>query len=71
MTTNTTTKPFKTGQEVYLAYHVPGCPYTIGESLIIASVTNQGTKKNPNYRYYVRGAWLYHDVLSTDPIDLE
>lgn len=56
-------RPFKKLDQVTLAHHVPGCPYVIGEKMTVLSVVNTGTKRNPNWRYYVRGAWLDHDAL--------
>lgn len=56
-------KPFKIGDEKYVGYHVPGSPYGVGERVVVMSVSNNGTRKNPTYRYYVRGAWYDHDAL--------
>lgn len=62
-------KPFKKLDEVYLSEYVPG-PYTVGERFTILSVVNNGTKRNPIWRYYVRGAWYDHDMLSvSDPLE--
>jgi hypothetical protein len=57
-------KPFRKLDRVFVAYRVPGSPYSVGEQVTIASVVNTGTKRNPTWRYYVAGAWFDHDALS-------
>lgn len=59
-------KPFKKLDYLYITRHVPGSPYTIGNRVTVVNVTNTGTKKSPTWRYYVAGAWLDHDTLSTE-----
>lgn len=68
-TTRTPAKPYKVGDEMYILYHVPGSPYGVGERVQIFSVSNNGTRKNPAYRYYVRGAWYDHEALSTENVN--
>lgn len=64
-----TTKPFKKLDYLFVTRPVPGTHLTIGARVTIASATNTATKRAPNWRYYVAGAWLDHDALSTvDPL---
>ena len=57
-----TKSKFKKLDRVCLSVFVPG-PHQIGEPLTVASVINQGTKRNPKWRYAVSGAFYDEDVL--------
>lgn len=64
-TTAKTVKPYKIGDELFTQYHVEGSPYAVGERVSVFSVRNLGSKREPYYRYYVRGAWYDHEALGT------
>lgn len=53
---------FRKLDRVKLSVFVPG-PYVIGDEMTVMSVVNNGTKRNPQWRYYVAGAWYDQDVL--------
>jgi len=60
--------PLKKLQDAYLTRAV--APYVTGERVTVLLVVNNGTKRNPSFRYYVAGAWLDADALSADPVAL-
>lgn len=66
----TTVRPFKKLDAVYVAVlNRPGCPYLMGEQVTVTSVVNEGTKRNPVWRYLVAGWSFYQDQVSaTDPL---
>lgn len=62
--------PLKKLQDAYVTRTIAGSPYVIGERVTVLSVVNNGTKRNPSFRYYVAGAWMDADALSADPVAL-
>lgn len=64
---NTATKcPFKKLDEAFVAR--AGFPAVIGTRVVITSIVNLGTKKNPLWRLCGDGMWFHADDLSpTNP----
>jgi hypothetical protein len=61
-----TKAPFKKLDQVFITR--AGFPQPIGTAVTIASVVNQGTKRNPSWRFYGFGMWFNaEDVSATNP----
>lgn len=70
MATKNPSAPFAKLQDAFITRCVPGTDLTIGQRVTVVNVLNQGTKKNPAWRFYVTpAAWLDADALSATPID--
>jgi len=63
-------KAYTIGTQLFIGQILPGSGFTLGERVQINSVMNQGTKKFPAYRYYVRGylsaGFVSHEDLTTE-----
>lgn len=56
-------KPFSIGTRVTLNFAIHGLLQ--GTEYTVNSVTNQGTKRNPAFRYYLGGAgFVDHEAIS-------
>jgi hypothetical protein len=66
-----TTAPFKKLQDAFITRHVPGTDLAVGQRVTVVNVLNQGTKRNPAWRFYVTpAAWIDADALSpTNPLE--
>lgn len=64
MTTQTTKPAFKKFDEVFV--NRAGFPLAIGSRVVVACVSNEGTKRNPTFRYQADGLWFYESDLSAN-----
>lgn len=66
--TNDTKAPFSKGEVLYVTRS--GFPeHAIGSRIVVASVVNAGTKRNPAWRFYGNGLWFYaEDVSRANPL---